>query len=135
MSRERGARRALLAAALLAGCGSSPGDLIAIEVSGGPAGGANRLVVTSDGRGRCDAGALTQLPSDRLLEAREVERELQDLAEKGAAFEAAPAADRRRYVARTQAGAVRWTEGQPGIPAPLPEAQLLALRLERQLCR
>jgi len=48
-------RRALLAAAaaatcLLAGCGGNPGDLLGMQISGGPLRGVEQMHVTEDGR-------------------------------------------------------------------------------------
>lgn len=123
----------LVLACALAGCGGSAGDLLAIEVSGGFEDRTVRLTVTSDGRGRCGAGELRRLTSDRVIEAREVERELEAFAEDGASFGEA-IGDRRSYVARTRAGTVRWSEGEPRLPEVLPQAVLLARQLERELC-
>jgi hypothetical protein len=128
---------ALLAAAALlaAGCGGEAGDLMAIEVTGGPT--RDRpldIVVAGDGRGSCNDRASETLPSDLLIEARELERELGDLAEDGATLGRADE-DRRAYVVRIKAGTVRWTEGTEDLPELLPRAQLLALRLDRLLCR
>jgi hypothetical protein len=106
---------------------------VAIEVSGGPVKGTEHIVVIEDGRARCNAGPLEEIPSDRLLAAREVERDLEPLAEDGASYPAA-GADRRHYLARTRDGAVRWTEGATGAPAVIGKATLLALQLERQVC-
>ena len=126
------AARAPLAAALalLAACGGSAGDLLAIEVSGGSQARARTLVVTGDGLGGCGRGARRPIPSERLIEARAVERDLGELAERGASFaDGGTGAGRRSYVARSRAGTVRWTEGAPGLPAVLPRAALLAVRL------
>ena len=125
----------LLAAAVAGGCGGEAGDLMAIEITGGPA--RERpldIVVASDGRGSCNEGNSEMLPSDLLIEARELERELGDLAEEGANY-SSPTERRRAYVVRIKAGTVRWTEGEPGLPEELPRTQLLALRLDRLLCR
>lgn len=121
-------------AAIATGCGGEAGDLLAVEVSGGLEGETVRLVVTSDGRGSCGAGELRQLPSERVIEAREVERELTPLAEDGASFGGA-GADRREFVARTRAGTVRWSEGDPGLPPVLGQTVLLARELQRELCQ
>jgi len=125
----------LLAAAAVGGCGGEAGDLMAIEITGGPA--RERpldIVVASDGRGSCNEGDSEMLPSDLLIEARELERELGDLAEEGANYSSGTER-RRAYVVRIKAGTVRWTEGEPGLPEELPRTQLLALRLDRLLCR
>ena len=63
----------------------------------------------------------------------EVKRALRPLARRGATFTTSrPGA--RRYRVRSFDGIVRWAEGAPGPPA-LGRATLLALRLERELCR
>jgi hypothetical protein len=120
-------------AAAVAGCGGSAGDLLSINVSGGFAGGKGHTVVVSgDGRGSCDRGALKELPSDRVIAAREIERDVADLAKRAATYPPAP--DARAYVLRTKAGTVRWSEAARGLPPVLPKAQLLELQLERLLC-
>jgi hypothetical protein len=90
--------------------------------------------VTGDGRGSCDRGPLKLLPDDRVLDARGVARDAQDLATK--ATHLPPAVkDARRFTLRTKDGEVQWSERTPGIPSVLPRAQLLELQLERILCR
>jgi len=132
----RGAAAAIASTAALAAaaCGGTAGDLIALEVSGGFEGDRVRLTVTQDGRGRCDDGALMPIPSERLIEAREVERELEGLAGEGESFEGQGSPDRRSYVARTQSGSISWTEGVPGLPPVLPRTALLAQQLRDDLC-
>jgi hypothetical protein len=98
------------------------------------AGGKHTLVVTADGRGSCDRGALKQLPADRVIDARGIEREAGDLARRAADYPSA-AADARHYVLRTKDGEVSWSEGTPSLPSVLPQTQLLALQLQRILCR
>lgn len=121
-------------AALLAGaCGGSAGDLLALEVSGRLQEESLRLTVTGDGRARCGGGALEPISSELLIEARELERDLEGLAEEGARYLGGPAKG-RRYVARTRAGTVRWREGAPGLPEVLPRAALLAEQLDDEVC-
>jgi hypothetical protein len=127
---------ALAAAAaglVLAGCGGAPGDLLAISATGGAAGGTHTLVVTGDGRGSCDKGSLKQLPSDRVLDARGIERDATELATKATDLPARKGA--RRFTLSTKDGEVHWSERTPGIPSVLPRAQLLELQLEQILCR
>ena len=81
-----------------------------------------------------NGGSEESIPSDLLIDARELERDLGDLAEQGAFFEPT-GAGRREYVVRIKAGTVRWSEGNRGLPRELPRTQLLALRLDRLLCR
>src|SRR3954468_12564797 len=90
------------AAAALAGCGGSAGELITISTTGG-GGPPARVGVTGDGRGSCDNGAEKVLPSQLVLDAREVERELTDYAKKRASFTSGPRGA-RSYVASTKDG-------------------------------
>jgi hypothetical protein len=118
---------------LTSGCGGDPGDLLSLSASGGVAGGTHTLVVSGDGRGSCDRGPLQQLPADRVLDARGIERDAQELATK--ATDLPPRKGARRFTLNTKDGEVHWSERTPGIPSVLPRAQLLELQLERQLCR
>lgn len=126
-------RAALGGALMLAACGGGSGDLLALEVSGGPQERELRIVVTGDGRARCGDGPVEEIPSQLLLDAREVERETGELADRGARFERR--AEGRVFVLRSTAGTVRWNEGARGLPGILPRAQVLALALDRELCR
>ena len=125
----------LLAGLTVAGCGGGAGDLMAIEIAKGPARGRGLdIVIKDNGRATCNDGDEETIPSDLLIDARELERDLGDLAEEGAFFEPT-GAGRREYVVRIKAGTVRWSEGKRGLPRELPQVQLLALRLDRLLCR
>src|SRR3954470_20572715 len=115
------------------GCGGAPGDLLSISATGGVAGGTHTIVVSGDGRGSCDRGPLKELPSDRVIEARAVERDPADLAKRPPT--SPPRPDARSYTLHTKAGEVRWSEGAPSLPSVLPRAQLLELQLEQLLCR
>jgi len=130
MSRQSAVGAGLAAAlALITGCGNPGGDLIAIEKNGD--GAVERLVVTDDGRGSCDGGELKYLVSDRLLEAREAERDLQDLP--GTKVDFGRLAGRTIYTARMRDSVVTWSEGARRPPV-LPKATLLALKLQNELC-
>lgn len=122
-----------LVAALPAGCGGSAGDLLAIEVSGGPAGTARQtMVVTEDGHASCNRGPQHRITSKQLIDAREVEREATDLAGEGTDLQTTRRGA-RQYVLRIKEGTVRFTEG-PGLPPELAKAALFALRLGRAVC-
>ena len=125
----------LLVALAVAGCGGEAGDLMSIEIAKGPARGRELdIVIKGDGRGTCNGGDEKTIPSDLVIDARELERDLSDLAEQSAFFEPT-GAGRREYVVRIKAGTVRWSEGDRGLPRELPRTQLLALKLDRLLCR
>jgi hypothetical protein len=119
-------------ALLLAGCGGSAGDLLSITARGGAASATHIVVVSGDGRGSCDRGPLKELPSDRVIAARAVERDAADLAKRSAIYPPVPGA--RSYTLRTKAGEVRWSERARGLPPVLPRAQLLDVQLQQGLC-
>jgi hypothetical protein len=124
----------VLAALAVAGCGGESGDLMSFEIEGGPAGTApHRIVVTGDGRGSCDRSDSKLLPSERVIDARVIEADVSELARRAAEYPARRGG--RRYTLSTDDGDVTWSEGTPGLPEVLPKAQLLALQLERLLCR
>jgi hypothetical protein len=118
--------------AALAGCGGSAGELITISTTGG-GGPAYRVVVTGDGRGSCNGGAERVLPSQHVLDAREVERELKDDAKKRASYVDGPPGA-RRYVASTKDGLVTWVEGARSAPPEVGKAILLTQNLKRDSC-
>jgi hypothetical protein len=130
-------RRAALAlaalAAALAGCGGSAGELITISTTGG-GGPPYRVVVTGDGRGSCNGGGERVLPSQHVLDAREVERELKPHAKARESFTTGGPAGARRYVASTKDGLVTWVEGARGAPPVVAQAILLTQNLKRDTC-
>jgi hypothetical protein len=129
---RRGAPGVALALTLLAGCGGGAGDLITITTAGGGSPG-HRFVVIGNGQGSCDGGAERTLPSDHVLDAREVERELEKPAKARASYTHGPAGA-RRYTATTKDGVVSWVEGARGAPAVIAKALVLTLELRRDLC-
>jgi hypothetical protein len=123
----------LVALVALAGCGGPPGDLIELEQD--VAGAKQTIVIENNGEANCNHGAEKDIGSKALLDARELERDLGDLAENAAVFEAPPGSQSvRSYVARMKAGTVRWDDGAPRLPPVLARAQLMTLQLARQLC-
>jgi hypothetical protein len=133
MTPARGAMAAaaLLAIASLTGCGTATEDLIAIQVTGGPAHVHERIRVTDDGRASC-GGPLRQISSQVLLDAREAKRLLRPYARNGASFLGGRRGV-RQYVVRSFDGTLHFSEGAPG-PVALGRITLVALHLERELC-
>jgi hypothetical protein len=132
-------RRAALIALVVgtlgvAGCGGPAGDLLVLEISGGAGNVRDRVRITDDGRASCNGGKLEQIESNQLLAAREDKRLLRPLAKKAATFPGA-IAGARGFVARSQDGTVSWSEGAPRLPTAIGRATLLAIEMERQLCR
>ena len=122
----------LAAAAALAGCGGTPGELITITESGGgePP---SRLTVRADSQGSCNDSAQRTLPSQLILDAREAERKLKRPAADRASYSEGPRGA-RRYTATTNDGVVTWVEGARGAPEAVAKATLLAAQLKRVLC-
>lgn len=123
------------AAAAAAGCGGSAGDILALELPRGGDRGVVRLTVTEDGRGTCDGDRLEPIPSARLIEAREVVRELESLAAAGAVIPAPAGRRRPAYAAHTPAGTVRWAPDAHELPPVLARAAELGEELRSDLCR
>jgi hypothetical protein len=123
---------ALAAASIcvLAGCGGNPGDLLGMQISGGPTRGVEQMHVTEDGRTSCNKGRLHQLSSSKILDARNVERQAKALIEQGPIYPPA-APGRRSFQLKTPDGTLNWAEGTTGLPPLLPNAEILALTLER----
>ena len=122
-----------LLAVALAGCGGSPGDVLSISVSGGPANRKQTIVVQDDGQSTCNGGPSKDIGSAALIDAREIARELGDDAERAAVYESSRP-DATDYVARTKDGTVRWDDRAPALPEVLAKAQLFALQQGRNLC-
>ena len=87
--------------------------------------------MTDDGRGSCNGGELKRLDSDLLLEARDVERELQELADTATNFPDPNGG--RHFRAQMRDATVTWMERSRQDPA-LPKATALTLKLRRELC-
>ncbi|HEY7629939.1 MAG TPA: hypothetical protein VH817_04525 [Thermoleophilaceae bacterium] len=132
-------RGALAAAAALgcvtalAGCGGAPGDILGLGISGGQQKQAVRMHVEENGRASCNKNQLHQLTSAEILTARNIARDAKTLAQTGASF-GNPGSGQRNFQLRTPDGTVNWTEAAPGVPPVLPQAEVLALQMERQLC-
>jgi len=130
-------RRALpilvAAAAALAGCGGDPGELLTLTTSGAgePP---QRLAVEADARGSCDGGAEQTLPSGLVLDAREVERELEAAARGRRSYTRGAPSNARRYTLSTKDGIVHWVEGASDTPPAVAKAILLRQNLKRELC-
>jgi hypothetical protein len=72
---------ALAAGVLLTGCGSPPNDLFAVQRVGNVPGARLRVVVSDGGTVRCDDGKPIMLSDSELLDARQIQRDLQKPAE------------------------------------------------------
>ena len=101
-------RLAVAIALLIAGCGTPSPDLFEVERSGEDTNANLTLVVSDGGTVSCD-GQSHALDADRLLEARELERELTEQAELGLELPPGPSAV-LSYRVRMQAGTVSFAD-------------------------
>ena len=76
MNAARAAAAAVLAGVVLAGCGTPSADLFAVERNGTLPDARLKLVVGDGGTVECD-GTERKISNDRLLEARDIARDLQ----------------------------------------------------------
>jgi hypothetical protein len=104
----------LLAALVLAGCGSPSPDLFVVERSG-PDPNANVTVVVSDGGSVTCNGKEHALDADRLLRARQLARDLSKQAELGLELPPGPGAN-LSYRVRLEAGTVAFSDTSRGNP-------------------
>ncbi len=101
-------------AAALAGCGTPPPDLFSVERSGADPN-ANVDVVVSDGGSVTWDGEEHALDADRLLTARQLERDLSPQAELGIELPRGPGTD-LSYRVSMEAGSVAFSDRSPGVP-------------------
>ena len=111
---RRGDVAALLIAAAFGGCGASAPDLFEVRRSGDDRAANVTLVVNDGGRVTCN-GEEHPLDADRLLEARELSRELVEPAELGIELPPGPGAV-LSYRVRLEAGTVAFSDTSRGNP-------------------
>ena len=107
-------RAAALALLLLTGCGTASPDLFEVRRSGDDRAANLTLVVNDGGEVTCN-GTEHPLDAERLLEAREIARELAGPAERGIELPPGPDAV-LSYRVRLEAGTVSFSDTSPGNP-------------------
>ena len=105
---------ALLACALLAGCGTPSPDLFEVRRSG-PDPNANVTMVVNDGGTVTCNGARHELPAKQLLQARELVRDLKPQAELHLQLPPGPGTE-LSYRVRMEAGMVAFSDTSRGNP-------------------
>jgi hypothetical protein len=119
--------------ALAAGCGTPSADLFEVQRSGSVPGARLKLLVTDGGRVRCNDGRERDMGSDRLLDAREIARELRREAEDGVTLRPGPNSV-YSYRVRLEDGIVRFSDTSPGITPEMRKVQALTRSLARGVC-
>ena len=114
---------ALVAALVLAGCGSPAPDLFEVKRSGADANANLTLLVSDDGSVTCNGGKRTPIPNELLLRARELARDLAQPAELHLVLEPGQGSV-LSYRVRMEAGTLAFADTSRPLPAPF--ARLMA---------
>ena len=125
---------AALAVAVLTGCGTPSADLFVVERDGMGPGARLTLRVGDGGEVSCNGGARRALGSERLLDARELARELSDEAKRGLALPAGAGAV-FSYRIRLEHGAVSFSDRSPGLPPAFQRMAAFTRDVSRRVCR
>jgi hypothetical protein len=123
-----------LAAAALAGCGTESPDLFAVERSGKDKNANVDLVVSDGGTVTCNGGKPKALPGKMLLDARELARDL----EAQAALSIDLPAEKNstlRYVVRTEAGKVSFSDTSRGRPKTFDRLVVFSKDVIEDVCK
>jgi hypothetical protein len=122
-----------LAALALAGCGAPSADLFEVRRSG-PDPNANLTLVVSDGGTVTCNGRRHALGAERLLEARELARQLNQQAELQIQLAPGPGTD-LSYRVRLEAGTVSFSDRSRGMPQDFYELAFFTKRVAEDVCK
>jgi hypothetical protein len=100
---------------LAAGCGSPSADLFEVVRSGADRNANVRILVTDDGTVRCNKGKPKPMGAERLLTARQLERDLETQAALGLELPKGRGAI-LSYTARLEAGTISFSDRSRGRP-------------------
>jgi hypothetical protein len=124
----------VLAAALgLAACGSPSADLFEVTVTGADRNANYTLVVADSGHVSCNGGEPIRLDDERVIEAREVARELARQAELSIELPPGPGAI-LRYTARLESGSVSFSDTSTGRPKSFNELVAFSTDVAENVC-
>jgi hypothetical protein len=124
---------AALAAVVLAGCGSPASDIFEVERSGSIPDADLRIVVADDGTVRCNGGAPKNLGDPRLLDARELGRELTDTARGGRELHAGPGTV-LSYRVRLPSGTLTYSDSSLGQTKAMLQLQGFVREVAQHVC-
>jgi hypothetical protein len=123
---------ALVLATLLAGCGTASPDLFEVKRSGEDRNANLTMVVNDSGRVTCN-GKEHPLDGDRLLRAREIERELEQPAELGLALPPGAGAN-LSYRVRLEAGTVEFSDTSRDNPQAFDQLAAFTKDVAERVC-
>lgn len=122
--------------AAVAACGSPSADLFSVERTGKGAGAKLSLVISDDGTVRCDAKRPVPLGAQRLLDARQLARDLDKQAALGLELAPGRAQDTTfRYVADLEAGRISFADSSRGIPPTYQRLVAFTRQVSKTVCK
>lgn len=124
---------AVLAGAVLAGCGGPSADLFGVDRAGSVPGAQLRLVINDAGTASCDGKPSKRLPEELLIEARELQEELLEPASQGLNLAPGPRSV-LRYDVHTLDGRIRFADDSAGKPAALDRLAYLVRQVAQRVC-
>src|SRR4051812_14099110 len=124
----------VLAALSLLGCGARSPDLFAVDRAGSIPGARLRLVVNDGGTVRCDDRAAVLITERELLDARELQRDLEIPAARALRLPARHGSV-LRYRVRTPDGTVAFADDSRAKPAVFDRLVFFVRRLAQARCR
>jgi hypothetical protein len=119
---------------LAAGCGSPSADLFEVVRSGADRNANVRLLVSDDGTVRCNRGKPVPMGAERLLTARELERDLETQAALG--LELPKGRDAiLSYTARLEAGTIAFSDRSRGRPRSFNRLVAFTSDVAKRVCK
>ena len=125
-------RLVVLAALVLAGCGSPSADLFLVNRSGSDRNANLTLLVSDDGTVTCN-GKKFEIPNEKLLDARKLTRELSPQAELHLVLPPRPGAV-LAYKVRMEAGTLAFSDTSRPLPSQFAELELFTKSVSEDVC-
>lgn len=122
----------LAAAALAAGCGTPAPDLFAVERRGADVNANLKLIVSDGGSVRCN-GKEHPLDADRLLTARQLERDLEPQAALSIALPPGPGTE-LSYRVSMEGGWIAFSDRSPGVPRTFQRVAAFTKDVAERVC-
>jgi hypothetical protein len=125
-------RAVVLAALVLAGCGSPSADLFVVNRSGADRNANLTLLVSDDGTVKCN-GRKHEIPNEKLLDARQLTRELSPQAELHLVLPPRPGTV-LSYKVRMEAGTLAFSDTSRPLPSEFAQLELFTKSVSEDVC-
>jgi hypothetical protein len=125
-------RLAILAALVLAGCGSPPADLFVVDRSGSDRNANLTMLVSDDGRVTCN-GSEHPISNQQLLDARALTRDLSKQAELQVTLPPGPGSV-LSYKVRMQAGTISFSDTSRPLPSAFTRLTVFTKDVSEDVC-